>query len=212
MWQIIWRIYEKFWKSQKYYLSLQRERNLFRVRAPVGPAIKAIKADPLSFQFLLTCKGTQNYWNTMRKRDSPFFIAEIHAGKDEQGADEEIDGDAFVEEYPGKEYGDDGVEIDVVGDGDCSQFLDDPVPDKVTERGGDAPQEQEIPQDVGAHEQTERRHRRTEKEIGNHRDQSVEEHFASDEQGVVTSGGWYHQQRIHCPAQAGGKGQRVAQW
>ena len=84
----------------------------------------------------------------------------------------------FVEDHPGKEDGDDGVEIDVVGDGDCSKLFDDPVPDKVTERGGNATQEQQIPQDVGAHEQTERRHFRSEKEVGNHREQPIEENFA----------------------------------
>ena len=35
----------KVWKIKEKCLSLQHERNLFRVRAPVGPASKAIKAE-----------------------------------------------------------------------------------------------------------------------------------------------------------------------
>ena len=43
------------------------------------------------------------------------FVAEIHACEDEQGADEEIDGDALGQDAPGKEHRGDRIEIDVVG-------------------------------------------------------------------------------------------------
>lgn len=54
--------------------------------------------------------------------------AKVHAGKDEDGAEEEPGGDLLVEEPPGEEYGSDGIEIDPVGGNNGSEFADNPVP------------------------------------------------------------------------------------
>ena len=82
---------------------------------------------------------------------------EIHACEDEDGADEEIDGDAFGQDEPGKEDGGDGIEIDVVGCYHSTQLLDDPVPCQITEHGGDTTQKQQIGQDIGTKDDTGRR-------------------------------------------------------
>ncbi len=72
------------------------------------------------------------------------LISEVHAYEDKEGAEEEPDGDLFVEQPPGKEDGGDGVEIDPVGGKDSSQFADDPVPEDVADHGGYNAQEQEV--------------------------------------------------------------------
>jgi len=82
------------------------------------------------------------------------FIAEVHAYEDEQCAEEEIEGDAFGEDEPGEDDRGDGIEIDVVGDDDCSQFLHDPIPRQITEHGGDATQEHQVGQYVKTQNQT----------------------------------------------------------
>ncbi len=43
------------------------------------------------------------------------LIGKVHADKDEDGANKEINGDLFWKNNPGKENGGDGIEIDVVG-------------------------------------------------------------------------------------------------
>ena len=72
------------------------------------------------------------------------LIGQVHAGEDEDGADEEINGDLLGEDGPGEENGGDGVEIDVVGGCDCTEFLQDPVPGEEAPHRGDAAEEQQI--------------------------------------------------------------------
>ena len=45
----------------------------------------------------------------------PLAVAEVHAGEDEEGAEEEPGGDGFAEEPPGKKDGGDWIEIYPVG-------------------------------------------------------------------------------------------------
>ena len=130
-------------------------------------------------------------------------IAEVHAYEDEQGAEEEIDGDAFGEDEPGKEHRGDGVEINGVGNHDGSQFLDDPIPRQVTDHGSYTTQEQQVGQNIEAQHQTERRHVRVDPKVGNHRQQTIEEHLSGDEHRVVVLAGRNHKQGIKRPAKAG---------
>ena len=46
--------------------------------------------------------------------------------------------------------------------------------------------------------------------IGNHREQAVEEHLASDEYGIVALVGCNDEYRVCCPAEARHEGQRIA--
>ena len=84
----------------------------------------------------------------------PDLVAEVHAHEDKEGADEEIEGDALGEDEPGEEHGGNGIEIDVVGDDDGSQLLDDPIPCQVTEHGGDTTQKYQVGQDVRTKDHT----------------------------------------------------------
>ena len=136
-------------------------------------------------------------------------VAEVHAHEDEQGAGEEIEGDALGEDQPGKEYGGDGIEIDIVGDDDGSEFLDGPVPSQITEHGGYAAQKQQIGQDIGTQYQTQRRQIGPYEEVWDHGQQTVEKHLAGDEQRVVVPVGRYHQQRIERPTETGCKRQGI---
>ena len=65
-----------------------------------------------------------------------FLIGQVHAGKDEDGAEEEPDGNLLVEQPPGKEDGSDGVEINPVGGNHSTKLADDPVPTKITDHRG----------------------------------------------------------------------------
>ena len=137
-------------------------------------------------------------------------VAEVHAGEDEQGAGEEIEGDALGEDQPGKEYGGDGIEIDIVGDDDGSEFLDGPVPSQITEHGGYAAQKQQIGQDIGTQYKTQGRQIGPYEEIRNHRQQTIEKHLAGDKQRVVVPVGGNHQQRVERPTETGCKRQGIA--
>ena len=55
-------------------------------------------------------------------------IAEKHANEDEQGTEEEIERNALRKDNPSKEDGNDGIEINVVGNNDSTKFLDGPIP------------------------------------------------------------------------------------
>ena len=83
----------------------------------------------LCFCRFLSAVGVRSKYLTL----SVVPIGEIHACKDEDGAEEEPDGNLLVEEPPSEEDGGDGVEIDPVGSNDGAEFADDPVPDEVAE-------------------------------------------------------------------------------
>lgn len=73
-----------------------------------------------------------------------FLSCQIHTDEDEEAADEEEDGDALGEDEPGKEDGDDGIEIDVVRGDDSSELADYPVPNQKTDHRCHAAKEEEI--------------------------------------------------------------------
>ena len=83
----------------------------------------------LCFCRFLSAVGVRSKYLTL----SVVPIGEIHACKDEDGAEEEPDGDLLMEEPPGEEDSGDGVEIDPVGGNNGTQLADDPVPDEVAE-------------------------------------------------------------------------------
>ena len=101
--------------------------------------------------------------------------AKVHAGKDEDGAEEEPGGDLLVEQPPGKDDGGDGVEIDPVGGDDGSQLADDPVPEQETDHRGNDAQKQDVPDDGLAENDVERGEPRHEAIVGNDGQQPVEE-------------------------------------
>ena len=57
-----------------------------------------------------------------------FLISKVHADEDEGGSEKEIDGDLFGENGPSEKDGGIGVEIDVIGGDDGTQFLQYPIP------------------------------------------------------------------------------------
>ena len=101
---------------------------------------------------------------------------------------------AFGQDDPGEEHRGDGIEIDIVGHHYGTQLLHGPVPREETEHGGHTTQEQKICQHVWTEDDTERRHFRPYKEVGNHGQQSIYEHLTGDENRVVTLIGRDHQQ------------------
>ena len=50
------------------------------------------------------------------------FLGEEHAGEDEGGAEDEVEGDLLIENGPGEDNGDYGIEIDVVGADNGAKF------------------------------------------------------------------------------------------
>ena len=56
------------------------------------------------------------------------LVCEEHTKKDEGSSEKEVDGDLLGEDGPSEEDGGNGIEIDVVGGDDCTQFLQYPVP------------------------------------------------------------------------------------
>lgn len=46
------------------------------------------------------------------------LVCHIHTGKDEDGADKEIDGDLLGKYQPGENDGDDGIQINIIGGND----------------------------------------------------------------------------------------------
>ena len=83
--------------------------------------------------------------------------AKVHAGKDEDGAEEEPGGDLLVEEPPGEEDGGDGIEIDPVGGNNGSEFAHNPVPKQEAKHGGYDAQKEDAPNDFRAEDDFERR-------------------------------------------------------
>ena len=114
--------------------------------------------------------------------------AKVHAGKDEDGAEEEPGGDLLVEEPPGKEYGGDGIEIDPVGGNNGSEFAHNPVPKQEAEHRGDDAQEEDAPNDFRAEDNFERGEARYKPIVRNDGQESVEKHFPGNQQGAVIHG------------------------
>ena len=143
-------------------------------------------------------------------------ISQIHAEEDEQGAEKEEDGDLLGEDDPGEEDGSDGVEVDVVGGDDRPELRHHPVPGEEAGHRGHTAEEKQVQKNRGIEDL---KNGRSEDpgligegdEIGNHREQPVDEHLAGDEERGVSLRGGYHQQRIEAPAEGSTEGQRVAQ-
>ena len=66
------------------------------------------------------------------------FIGQVHAGEDEDGAKEEVDGDLLTEDGPSEDDRGDGIEIDVVGGDDGGELFKYQVPHQVTAHRGHA--------------------------------------------------------------------------
>ncbi len=96
------------------------------------------------------------------------FLGEVHAGKNEGGAEDEIEGDLFAEYGPSEDDCDYGIEIDVVGANEGSKLLENPVPRQETRHGGDAAEEQEIGQQLGLTDDDIDTKTGIDHEIGNH--------------------------------------------
>lgn len=96
------------------------------------------------------------------------FLGEVHAGKNEGGAEDEIEGDLFAEYGPSEDDCDYGIEIDVVGANEGSKLLENPIPCEIASHGGDASKEQEIGQQLGLAEDDIDTKARIDHEIGNH--------------------------------------------
>ena len=96
------------------------------------------------------------------------FLGEVHAGKNEGGAKDEVEGNMLAEDGPREDNGDYWIEIDVVGADDGSQLLENPVPCEIAPHRGNAAKEQEIGQQLGLTEDNIDTKARIDHEIGNH--------------------------------------------
>ena len=142
-------------------------------------------------------------------------VGQVHAEEDEEGAEEEVDGDLLGEDEPGKDYGGNGIKVDIVSGHDGSQFLHHPVPGQEAEHRGDTAEEEQIDDDgrwqmEDGLESEYLGFARHEEEIGNHREEAVDEDLAGDEHRVVLGIGGNHEQRVDTPAEGGRESQRVA--
>ena len=81
----------------------------------------------------------------MRKNKEKFLlfalISQVHANKDEDGANNEVNGNLLGEDGPSKEDRCDGIEVDIVGSHNGTQLLQYPVPRHKTKHGGHTTQE-----------------------------------------------------------------------
>ena len=122
-----------------------------------------------------------------------FPFGKYHADDDECATEQEPDGDMLAEQPPGKEDGEDGVEVDPVGGYHRSQLTYYPVPQDVAQHAGHHAQEQQVPKHVGTQDDLEWWEARNHYIIRYDGDESVEEHLAGDEKSVVTLQGRFHQ-------------------
>ena len=138
------------------------------------------------------------------------LLGEEHAGEDEGGAEDEVEGDLLVKNGPGEDNGDYGIEIDVVGADNGTKFSENPVPSEKTGHGGNAAKEQQIGQQTGLTDNDIDTKTGIDGEIRYHGYKTIEKHLAGDENGIVALGGGNHQQTVERPAEAGHEGQGIA--
>jgi len=138
------------------------------------------------------------------------FLGEVHAGKNEGGAKDKVDGYLLVEDSPGEDDGDYGIEIDVVGADNGAEFSENPVPSEETGHGGDAAKEQQIGQQTGLTDNDIDTKTGIDGKIRYHGYKTIEKHLAGDENGIVALGGGNHQQTVERPTEAGHEGQGIA--
>ena len=130
-------------------------------------------------------------------------VAHIHTGENEGRTHEEPDGDLLAEQPPGKENGGDGVEIHPVGGNDDAELLDDEIPGKVADHGGNDAEKHQVPEYRCAEEHIEGWELRSPYIIRYHGEETVEKHFPCDEERTVTFHGSLHQQGVESPTDTG---------